>query len=173
MIRNILTGAILALAFSVNANALSVSLVGPDSVLPGEQFEIAIIGDFEDQGFIAGGIQVFDRGPDFFGFFYRRSNTRRRFGASGPPLPYRPPPTRRSAAKSGAWDPPGWSFFSPNGERSAVSSGNCGRSPVIPIAIAHSTITMTDPRRGGRRGLVHRVVVSLVRIVFLRSPSCH
>ena len=54
----ILSGLILALAFSVNANALSVSLVGPDIVLPGEQFQIQIIGDFEDQGFLAGGIQV-------------------------------------------------------------------------------------------------------------------
>ena len=54
----IFSGLILALAFSLNANALSVSLVGPDIVLPGEQFDIQIIGDFEDQGFLAGGIQV-------------------------------------------------------------------------------------------------------------------
>ena len=55
----ILSGLILALAFSLNANALSVSLVGPDVVAPGDQFQIQIIGDFEDQGLLAGGIQVF------------------------------------------------------------------------------------------------------------------
>lgn len=60
MTTRILSGVILAfaVAFTTTANASTVSLVAPADVVPGETFQIEVIGDFGIDGFIAGGVQI-------------------------------------------------------------------------------------------------------------------
>lgn len=59
MITRVFSGLLLALAFAVNANAATVSVVAPAEVMVGDSFEITIVGDFGADGFIAGGVQFF------------------------------------------------------------------------------------------------------------------
>ncbi|MDH3588132.1 MAG: VPLPA-CTERM sorting domain-containing protein [Gammaproteobacteria bacterium] len=59
MIKKVIAALTVGLLLAVNANAASMSIVGPDKVRVGDTFELQIWGDFSGEGLIAGGINLF------------------------------------------------------------------------------------------------------------------
>ena len=58
MFKKVLLSLAAAVALTAGANAATVSIVAPDKVTVGDTFDIQIFGDFDNDGLLAGGLQL-------------------------------------------------------------------------------------------------------------------